>query len=220
MKCLPMTEALYAYMLQHCTPGPAVLQQLRAETARLPTAGMQIAPEQGAFMGMLAQLMGARRTLEVGVFTGYSTLCVALALPANGHILACDVSAEFTDIARRYWKQARVDQKIVLRLAPAAETLANLVADGQADTYDMAFIDADKPGYDTYYEQCLALVRPGGVILVDNVLWNGAVIAPDVQDESTNALRALNRKIATDRRVQCCMLSIADGLTIVRKNHV
>ena len=218
MKCMQMTEPLYDYMTGHCTPPPEVMQQLRKETAALPHASMQVSPEQGAFLGMLAHWMGAVRTIDVGVFTGYSSLSVALALPPNGRVVACDVSEEYTSIARRYWKQARVDQKISLHLAPASKTLTHLLDDGQADTFDMAFIDADKVGYDTYYEQCLKLVRPGGAVLIDNVLWSGQVIEPAAKDDATVALRALNDKIAADRRVQCCMLAIADGLTLARKH--
>ena len=218
MKAMQMSESLYAYITGHCTPQPQFMQQLREETAAMPHASMQVSPEQGAFLGMLAHWMGAVRTIEVGVFTGYSSLSVALALPAHGRIVACDVSEEFTSVARRYWKQARVDQKITLRLGPASQTLGHLLEDGQAETFDMAFIDADKVGYDTYYEQCLKLVRPGGAILIDNVLWGGQVADPSAQDESIVALRALNKKIVADRRVQCCMLAVADGLTLVRKN--
>ncbi len=218
MKCLQMTETLYDYMTGHCTPQPDFMQKLREETAALPNASMQVSPEQGAFLGMLAHWMGAVRTIEVGVFTGYSTLSVALALPPHGRVVACDVSEEYTSVARRYWKQARVDQKINLHLAPASQTLGRLLEDGQAESFDSAFIDADKVGYDTYYEQCLKLVRPGGALLIDNVLWSGQVADSKSQDEETMALRALNDKIAGDRRVQCCMLAVSDGLTLVRKN--
>lgn len=218
MKAMQMSESLYEYITGHCTAQPQFMQQLRAETATMPHASMQVSPEQGAFLGMLARWMGAVRTIEVGVFTGYSSLSVALALPAHGRIVACDVSEEYTSVARRYWKQARVDQKITLRLGPASQTLEHLLEDGQAETFDMAFIDADKPGYDTYYEQCLKLVRPGGAILIDNVLWGGQVVDPSDHDASTVALRTLNEKIAVDRRVQCCMLAVADGLTLVRKH--
>jgi caffeoyl-CoA O-methyltransferase len=178
---------------------------------------MQIAPEQGQFMAMLVHLIGARRCLEIGVYTGYSALCTALALPDNGVIIACDVSEKWTSIARKYWEKAGVEHKIDLRLAPAAETLIALLQHGKNDTFDFVFIDADKKGYDFYYETCLSLLRKGGLMAIDNVLWDGTVADETIQDEDTEAIRQLNRKIFTDSRVELSMVPIADGLTLVRK---
>jgi predicted O-methyltransferase YrrM len=178
---------------------------------------MQIAPDQGAFMGLLIQLMGAAKTLEVGVFTGYSSLCIALALPAEGKLVACDVSHKYTAIAQRYWQQAGVDSKIDLHIAPALETLDQLLAAGEANTFDFAFIDADKGNYDGYYERSLQLLRPGGLIAIDNVLWGGRVIDPSDQEAETLAIRALNEKLHKDPRISLSVLSISDGLTLALK---
>jgi caffeoyl-CoA O-methyltransferase len=178
---------------------------------------MQISPEQGQLMALLVELIGARRTLEVGVFTGYSSTVVALALPADGRIVACDVSEEWTGIARRYWKEAGVEQKIELRLQPAVQTLDALLAQGQAGSFDFAFIDADKTSYDAYYERCLTLLRPGGLLAVDNTLWSGAVADNRDQNESTRAIRQLNAKIAADSRVSASLVPIGDGLYLARK---
>jgi caffeoyl-CoA O-methyltransferase len=213
-RTLSMTDALYDYLLAVSSREPEILRRLREETARLPNAGMQIGPEQGQFMGLLIQLMGARRTLEVGVFTGYSSLAVALALPPDGRIVACDVSEEWTAIARHYWAEAGVAGKIELRLGPAVETLDALLAEGQADGYDIAFIDADKENYDNYYERALRLVRPGGLIAIDNVLWSGRVADPEAQGESLAAIRALNAKLHRDERVTLSLVPIGDGLTL------
>jgi predicted O-methyltransferase YrrM len=178
---------------------------------------MQIAPDQGAFMALLVQLMGATKTLEVGVFTGYSSLCVALALPPEGKLVACDISHKYTAIAQRYWQAAGVEAKIDLKIAPALETLDRLLAEGQTSTFDFAFIDADKGNYDGYYERSLQLLRPGGLIAIDNVLWSGKVADPSNQDPETLALRALNAKLHQDRRIQLSLLSISDGLTLALK---
>ena len=213
-RTLSMTDALYDYLLAVSSREPEILRRLREETARLPNAGMQIGPEQGQFMALLVQLLGARRTLEVGVFTGYSSLAVALALPPSGRIVACDVSEEWTAIARRYWAEAGVAGKIELRLGPAVETLDALLADGQADGFDFAFIDADKENYDNYYERALRLVRPGGLIAIDNVLWSGHVADPEAQGESLAAIRALNAKLHGDERVTLSLVPIGDGLTL------
>lgn len=194
-----------------------VFAELRAETARLPMARMQIAPEQGQLMALLVKLLGAKRCLEVGTFTGYSALAVARALPDDGEVLACDVSAEWTAIARRYWDKAGVAHKIRLVLAPAQQTLDRELAAGKAGTYDFAFIDADKPAYPDYYERCLALLRTNGLIAVDNTLWSGRVADAGVRDADTVALRAFNEKVATDERVDLCLVPIADGLTLLRK---
>ena len=195
-----------------------VLQQLRQETAQHPRAIMQIAPEQGQFMALLVQLIGAKKVLEVGVFTGYSSLVVALALPPDGKLVACDVSEEYTAIARRYWQQAGIEDKIDLHIAPALETLEKLLSRGEAGTFDFAFIDADKSNYDNYYEMALRLVRPGGLIAIDNVLWGGAVADETVQDNRTKKIRALNKKIHQDERVNVSLVPIADGLTLAMKN--
>jgi predicted O-methyltransferase YrrM len=178
---------------------------------------MQIAPEQGQFMALLIQLMGAKKTLEVGVFTGYSSLAVALALPSDGKIIACDTNEEYTAIARHYWQKAGVADKIDLRIAPALDTLDELIAQGQANTFDFAFIDADKSNYDNYYERALQLVRPGGLIAIDNVLWGGKVADRNVQDNRTKAIRELNQKLHQDKRVTISLVPIADGLTLARK---
>jgi caffeoyl-CoA O-methyltransferase len=197
---------------------PDVLRRLRDYTAAsVSEARMQIAPEQGQFMQLLVELIGAKKTLEVGVFTGYSSLAVALALPPDGKVIACDVSERWTSIAREYWKEAGVANKIELNLAPAAETLDRLIADGQQGTFDFAFIDADKENYDRYYERALVLVRRGGLIAIDNVLWHSRVIDPSTNDADTIAIRAINDKLHADDRVTLSLLPIGDGLTLARK---
>ena len=196
---------------------PEILKRLREETAKLPNAIMQISAEQGQFMGMLIRLLGAKLTLEVGVFTGYSSIAVALALPEEGKIIACDVSAEYTSMARRYWREAGVEHKVSLRLAPAVETLDGLLAEGRSGTFDFAFIDADKENYDRYYESALKLLRPGGLIAVDNVLWHGKVLDQSVQDADTRAIRALNEKLHRDERILVSLLPIGDGMTLAYK---
>ena len=194
-----------------------VLRRLREETAAHPRAGLQIPPEHAQFMAWLVQLMGARRTIEIGVFTGYSSLAVALALPPEGRIVACDINPEYTAVARRYWKEAGVDGMIDLRLKPALETLRELLAEGQLGAFDFAFIDADKPGYEEYYERCLELLRPGGVLMADNVLWSGRVAGSADQSADTVALRAFNRKLWGDARISLSMLPLGDGVTLARK---
>ncbi len=216
-KTLNLTPELYDYLLEVSLREPDLLRHLREETARMPGANMQIAPEQGQFMQMLVRLTGARRIIEVGVYTGYSSLSMALAMPPGGHLLACDVNDEWTGVARRYWAKAGVAGRISLRIAPAAETLRARVAAGEAGQWDLAFIDADKEGYAEYYELCLALVRAGGVILFDNVLWAGAVADPQRQDADTLALRALNRQLHADPRIDLSMVPVGDGLTLARK---
>jgi predicted O-methyltransferase YrrM len=191
--------------------------RLRRETAALPDARMLLAPEVGGLLALLVRLIGARRVLELGTFTGYSALAMALALPADGRILCCDVSEEWTAIARRHWKAAGVADRIELRLAPAAETLAALVRDGRAGTFDLAFVDADKASYPDYYEACLSLLRAGGVVVFDNTLWGGAVADESVTDADTVAIRTLNRRIRADARVDACLLAMGDGATVVRK---
>ncbi len=214
---LNLDDRLYDYMLSASLREPEVLRRLREETAKLEMSIMQISPEQGQFMRLLVELIGARRTIEVGTFTGYSAISVALGLPGDGHLVACDVSVEWTDIARRYWAEAGVAGKIALHLAPGMETLDGLLAAGEAGAYDFAFIDADKGGYQGYYERCLALLRQGGVIAVDNVLWEGKVADPEDTSESTEAIRAFNTKLLADERVSLSMLPLADGLTLARK---
>lgn len=214
---LNLTDDLYHYLQSVSVREPDVLQKLRHETRLHPMGQMQISPEQGQFMGLLMQLMGATKTLEIGVFTGYSALAVALALPPHGQIVACDVSADYTAIAQRYWQQAGVANKIDLRLAPALETLDQLLADGQQGSFDFAFIDADKSNYNNYYERSLQLVRPGGLIAIDNVLWSGRVADPNTQDNRTRTIQALNQKIYSDQRVTPSLIPIADGLTLALK---
>jgi predicted O-methyltransferase YrrM len=214
-KTVPMTDALYEYVLENWLREPELLARLRRETAAMPNANMQISPDQGQLMRLLARVLGVRRYLEVGVFTGYSSLSVALGMPDDGRIVACDVSEEFTSVARRYWNEAGVADRIDLRLAPGVDTLDALLGEGAE--FDMAFIDADKPNYPHYYERCLQLVRPGGLILIDNVLWDGKVADAGVQDESTNAMREFNRKLAEDKRVDIALIPIADGLTCVTR---
>jgi caffeoyl-CoA O-methyltransferase len=216
-KTLGLDDRLYDYLLSVSLREPDILQQLREETAHYPEARMQIAPEQGQFMALLVQLIGAKKTLEVGVFTGYSSLCVALALPPNGKLIACDVSEEYTAIARRYWEAAGVTNKIDLRLAPALDTLDELLAAGQAETFDFAFIDADKRNYQGYYERSLQLVRPGGLIAIDNVLWSGRVADPQEQEARTKIIRAFNETLYQDERVTLSLIPIADGLTLALK---
>jgi predicted O-methyltransferase YrrM len=216
-KTIGLSDRLYNYLLSNSLREPEILAQLRHETAQHPMSQMQIAPEQGQFMALVVQLLGAKKTLDIGVFTGYSALCVALALPEEGKVIACDVSEEYTAIARRYWEQAGVSHKIDLRIAPALETLDQLLAAGQAETFDFAFIDADKTNYGTYYERSLQLVRPGGLIVVDNVLWSGQVADPEVTDNRTDTIRAFNQKLHQDERVTLSMLPIADGLTLALK---
>jgi predicted O-methyltransferase YrrM len=213
-KTIPMTEELFGYVLNNWVHEPVILKRLREETATMPNAGMQISPDQGQLMAVITKLLNVKSYLEVGVFTGYSSLSVALALPSDGHVVACDVSEEFTSMARRYWTEAGVAGKIDLRIAPAIQTLGNLIREGRG--FDMAFIDADKPGYSGYYEQCLQLVKPGGLILVDNVLWSGRVADPEQRDESTILIREFNRKLHEDDRIDLALIPIADGLTVAR----
>jgi len=212
-----MSDALYAYLHQVSLREPEVLSRLREETSKLPMAGMQIAPEQGQFMRLLVKALDIRRAIEVGVFTGYSSLSVALAMPDDGRIIACDVSEEWTSIAQRYWKEAGVDHKIELRLAPATETLDVLIENELGNSFDFAFIDADKTGYKDYYERALTLIRPGGLIAVDNTLWNGNVADKNNQTEDTRAIREFNELVHTDERVDISQLPIGDGLTLALK---
>ena len=216
-KTFTLSDDLYAYFFENSVREPDILRRLREETASDSMARMQIAPEQGQFMQLLVRLMGARRYLEVGVFTGYSSLAVALVLPANGRIVACDVSDIWTNVARRYWAEAGVAEKIDLRLAPALQTLDGLIAAGEAGSFDFAFIDADKTSYRAYYERALTLIRVGGLIAVDNTLWEGRVADPKARDADTQAIRDFNRHLRDDRRVHLCLIPIGDGLSLALK---
>lgn len=216
-KTIGISDELAAYVVQVGTREPEVLVRLREETAAIPQHGMQIAPEEGAFLAMLVELTGARRCIEIGTFTGYSSTAVALALPEDGRLICCDVSEEWTSLARKYWGEAEVAGKIDLRIAPAAETLDQLLADGEEGAYDFAFIDADKTGYDGYYERLLRLVRSGGLIAIDNTLWGGSVLDQDSEDEDARAIQTLNTKLAGDSRITLCLLPVADGVTLVRR---
>jgi predicted O-methyltransferase YrrM len=211
-----LDERLHSYLLEVGVREPEVLRRLRDETAAMPESNMQIAPEEGAFLGLLVRILGARKVLEIGTFTGYSSTAMALALPADGRIVCCDVSKEWTDVARRAWTDAGVADRVDLRLGPALDTLEQLLASGEAGSFDLAFIDADKANYAGYYEAALQLVRPGGLIAIDNVLWSGRVADPAETDESTVAIRELNDAIAADERVDVSMIPLADGLTLAR----
>ena len=214
---LQLSGAVYQYLQDHSLRESNVLRQLREETATLKEARMQLSPEQGQLLAFLVELTGARKAIEVGTFTGYSALCVATALPNDGHLVACDVSETWTAIGRRYWKEAGVLDKINLCIAPALETLDKLLATGEANSFDFALIDADKENYEVYYERILTLLRVGGLVLADNVLWSGKVADPDDTEESTLAIRVFNRKVHKDDRVSLSMLPIGDGMTLIRK---
>jgi predicted O-methyltransferase YrrM len=214
---IELTDKLQDYVLAVSLRESEVQRRLREETAHLPLAGMQIAPDQGQLMAVLARLIGAKRCLEIGTFTGYSALTLALALPADGRIIACDVDPATTAVAQRYWAMAGVDAKIELRLAPALETLDALLDARGEGRFDFAFIDADKENYDAYYERVLRLLRPGGLIVIDNVLWGGWVADARRKDAETAALRALNRKLHRDERIDLSLLPLADGITLARK---
>ncbi|MEE8535233.1 MAG: class I SAM-dependent methyltransferase [Kiloniellales bacterium] len=216
-RTLNLTDRLYDYVLAVSLREPPLLARLREETAKLPDAEMQISPEQGQLMAFLAELIEARRCLEVGTYTGYSALSVARVLPPDGEVVTCDIDETATAVARRYWAEAGVADKIRLHLAPASETLERLIAEGRGESFDFAFIDADKENYGAYYEQVLALLRPGGLMLIDNVLWSGAVADPAREDPDTVAIRALNETLRDDARVSLSLLPVSDGLSLVRK---
>jgi caffeoyl-CoA O-methyltransferase len=215
-RLLQITEKVHAYIEQVGVREHPALAHCREETAKLPMAMMQIGPDQGAFMALLAKLIGATRYLEIGTFTGYSALAVALAMPGNGRVVALDVSKEFTDRARGYWREAGVEEKIDLRLAPALDSLDAMIAAGEGP-FDFMFIDADKPNYDGYYERALKLVRAGGLIALDNMLWSGSVADDENQDNNPRVLRALNAKIHDDERVDMVLAALGDGIMLARK---
>ncbi len=214
---LGLEETLLTYLRSHSLRDTDLLKRLREETAKLPFGTMQVSAEQGQFMNLLVRLTGATRIVEIGTFTGYSSLCMALALPDSGKLVACDLSEDYTTIAKRYWTEAGVAGRIELKLGPALESLEDLLASGNAGSFDMAFIDADKTGYLGYYECCLKLLRTGGVVLVDNVLWGGRVARPEVTDDDTTALRKFNDHLHQDERIDLSMLPVGDGLTLARK---
>ncbi|MEO0928788.1 MAG: class I SAM-dependent methyltransferase [Cyanobacteria bacterium J06643_13] len=214
---LGLDSQLYEYLLSVSLRENETLTRLRDETNRHSASIMQISPDQGQFMALLIKMLGAKKTLDIGVFTGYSSLVVALALPESGKVIACDRDPRSTEIARRYWDEAGVTHKIDLRLAPALATLDRLIADGESGIFDFAFIDADKRNYDNYYERALTLLRPGGMVAIDNVLWFGSVVDPNDTDKRTIAIREFNQKLHQDNRVQISMLAIADGLTLALK---
>jgi predicted O-methyltransferase YrrM len=212
-----LNDELYTYMVHVGVREDPLLARLRDETARLPQHDMQIAPEQGAFMALLVELMGARKTIELGTFTGYSSLAVALALPPDGRIVCCDMSEEWTNVARRYWQEAGVADRVDLRLGPALATLDRLIADGEEGTFDFAFVDAEKSEYPDYHERLMQLLRAGGLLVYDNVFWGGEVANPSVKDQSVEGVRTLNERLRTDERVTVSMIPVADGLTLARK---
>jgi predicted O-methyltransferase YrrM len=212
-----LPEAVERYVAFDVTHESAVQKKLRTETARLPEAGMQIGPDQGALLALLVRAIGAKRAIEIGTFTGYSALAVAAALPSDGKLVCCDKSKEWTAVAQRYWKEAGVADRIALRLGPALETLRALATEYGAGSFDFAFIDADKTAYDAYYEACLSLLRAGGIVALDNMLWSGEVANRGVRDADTKALRALNAKIRDDERVDSCLLTVGDGVMLARK---
>ncbi|HVV69257.1 MAG TPA: class I SAM-dependent methyltransferase [Gammaproteobacteria bacterium] len=212
-----LTPQLYSYLQSTSLREPEILKQLREETAALPQGRMQISPEQGQFMRLLVEILNARKTVEIGVFTGYSALCTALSLPPEGKLIACDVNKEWTDIAQRYWQKAGIAQKIKLKLKPALDTLAELIHQGEANSFDFIFIDADKQNYKNYYEFALQLLRPGGLVAVDNVLWSGKVADPTIQDASTISIREFNGHLLQDPRITLSLLPLGDGLSLARK---
>jgi len=214
---LNLTPQLYEYLLKSSLREPEILKKLRAQTRTMSTHKMQISPEQGQFMQLLVQLLGARKTLEIGVFTGYSTLAVASALPSYGKVIACDINVEWTTIAKRFWEEAGVLHKIDLRLGNALDTLQLLLDQGEANTFDFVFIDADKKNYSAYYEKSFQLTRPGGLIAIDNVLWAGDVADPAINDINTVMIRQLNEQLLVDERIRLSMLPLGDGLTLALK---
>ena len=218
-RTIAITESIYQYLCDHSLREDPILKDLRDHTYDMEERAMQIAPEQGQFMKMLVKLIGAKNTIEVGVFTGYSSLAIALALPEDGRIVACDVNPQYTNVAEKFWVSAGVREKIDLRIGPAKDTLLELINAGLTGTFDFAFIDADKINYDHYYELCLQLIRPGGLITVDNVLWGGAVSDDAINDVDTNSIRALNDKLHKDKRIELSLVPIGDGLSLAMKRN-
>ena len=216
-KTLNLSDQVYDYLLSVSLREPDILQQLREETASHPWARMQISPDQGQFLALLVKLLNAKKIIEIGVFTGYSSLCMALALADEGIIIACDINEEDTTVAQRYWQQAGVEHKVDLRIAPALETMDALIAEGEQECYDFVFIDGEKSEYRDYYERSLQLLRPGGLITIDNVLWSGKPADPLQTDKDTNAIRDFNSFLHKDTRIEISMLPVADGLTLARK---
>ena len=216
-KSIGLSEALHDYLIAHSTMEPEILRELRAKTALMSEHNMQIAPEQGQFMAMLAGLMGVKRYLEIGTFTGYSALVIAMALPLDGEVVTLDNNPDFTKTAQAYWRKSGFDERIRLHLAPAMDSLEKLIKEGGAGSFDMAFIDADKENYQGYFEHCLTLLRRGGLILIDNVLWDGAVLDASDNKSSTVAIRAFNEWLKNDGRVEIAMIPVGDGLTLARK---
>ncbi|MBA2492021.1 MAG: class I SAM-dependent methyltransferase [Gammaproteobacteria bacterium] len=216
-RTIEINDRIYDYLLAVSVREPPLLARLREETAKDSAGGMQIAPEQGQFMALLVELLDARRAIEIGTYTGYSALCVAMAMPADGRLICCDTSEEWTNLARRYWAEAGIANRIDLRVRPALETLDSLLAQGAAGTFDFAFIDADKENYHNYYERCLELMRPGGLVAVDNTLWGGSVAESDKTDAETEAIRRFNERLYDDKRVSISLVPIGDGLTLARK---
>jgi predicted O-methyltransferase YrrM len=216
-RTLTLTPSLYEYLCAVSLREPKLLARLRRETQRDSGAAMQISPEQGQFMGLLVELTGARNILEIGTYTGYSSLCMALAMPGEGRVVCCDLSEDWTRVARRYWEEAGVEDRIRLHLGPARETLRKLLREGAAETFDLAFIDADKESYPEYYELCLELLRPGGLLLADNTLWSGRVVDPGDHEASTEAIRRFNRRLHDDERISLSLLPVGDGLTLALK---
>lgn len=217
MKSTITSENVARYVVEKIVLDSALEKKLRIETSKLEAGGMISGSDVGSLLGILAQSVNAKKALEIGTFTGYTALKIASALSQNGLLICCDLSTDWTNIARKYWQEAGVSEKIDLKIAPAAQTLNSLIADGQANTFDFAFIDADKKGYDAYYELCMKLLRPGGLIVLDNMLWDGAVADPEIQDETTLALRKMNEKVSQDSRVDACLLTVGDGLMLARK---
>ena len=214
---IKVTDNLHQYILSASLRETDVLRKVRGDTARRPNSSMQIAPEQGQFMALLVKMLGAVNTIEIGVFTGYSSLWVALALPPHGKIIACDINPEYTTLALQYWREAGVEEKVDLRLAPALETLDELISEGRSGEFDFVFIDADKENQVAYYERSLQLIRPGGLITIDNVLWDGAVADPHASDDETEAIRELNNLLHNDDHIDLSLVPIADGLTLAMK---
>jgi caffeoyl-CoA O-methyltransferase len=216
LRSIGLSENLHRYLLDVSLREPDVMRRLREETADREDASMQIAPEEGQFLALLVRLLGAERTLEIGTFTGYSALAVAFALPAHGRVTACEIDPAFAALARRWWEEAGVEEKIEIRVAPAVETLDRMLEEGLAGRFDFAFIDADKVGYSAYWERCLVLVRRGGLVVVDNVLWDGRVVDPADTEASTEAIRAFNARVRDDERVDLSLVPVGDGLTLAR----